>query len=422
MNSRRSTTRSERSAGGRSTRGHSANKSRLLALALPACALILAACGGHKHVALPPTTTTSSSTSTTNPIGTPPAIKITPIANAASPTYVTQQPGDNATLYVTERAGIVQAIHNGILDATPVLDITSEVSTDGERGLLSMAFSPTNSSLFYVDFTDKTGDIHITEFTMGPDRTVDLHTQRDLLVIPHSAQNNHNGGQLQFGPDGDLYIGVGDGGSEGDPDKNGQNLTVLLGKILRINPQPDGKNQYTIPYDNPFAKQPGARGEIWAYGLRNPWRFSFDTLDGQDQGMWIGDVGQNNWEEVDHTGADPKGGENYGWSLREGDAKEDGDKPKGAIDPIYEYPHSNGACAITGGYVYRGAAIPALSGRYIFADYCTGQLMALTQVGTTWQQTNLTAKVSDIESFGVDNKGELYTVSLDGQIGRIDAG
>ena len=197
---------------------------------------------------------------------------------------------------------------------------------------------------------------------------------------------------------------------------------MLLGKIIRINPQASANLPYTIPYDNPFMQQAGASGEIWAYGLRNPWRFSFDTNDGQDQGIWIGDVGQSHWEEVDHVGADAKGGENYGWPLVESMHTGTGARPATATDPVYEYSHANSACSIIGGYVYRSQAIPDLYGRYVFGDYCTGQIMALTQKGTSWQETDLTAKVPNLDSFGMTHNGDIYVMSTSGMIGRIDAG
>jgi glucose/arabinose dehydrogenase len=193
---------------------------------------------------------------------------------------------------------------------------------------------------------------------------------------------------------------------------------VLLGKILRIDPTPQTTSPYTIPFDNPFVKQAGARGEIWAYGLRNPWRFSFDKT---DRGIWIADVGQQKWEEINHVERDPKGGQNYGWSLREGTHEFTGDKPKDAVDPVYEYDHSNGACSVTGGYVYRGKNIPAMTGRYIYADYCNGKVGVLTQKGTEWEAEDLDLTVQAVTSFAQDNDGELYTLAENGQISRIDA-
>jgi glucose/arabinose dehydrogenase len=389
-------------------------------IALTTVALLATGCGSKK-AAPPPSTTTSAAPTTTTPIGAPPLVKLTSIAKLESPTAMAQRNDDNA-FYVTERPGRVRVVRDGVVGSTPVLDLSSEVATDVERGMLGIAFAP-NSRLFYVDYTDKTGTIHVTEFSLDADDIADMHSRRDLLTIPHSRAN-HNGGQLAFGPDNNLYIGVGDGGGENDPDKNGQNLTVLLGKILRINPTANGALPYTIPYDNPFVKQAGARGEIWAYGLRNPWRFSFDKT---EQGIWIGDVGQNKWEEVDHTPRDLKGGENYGWSLREGTHAFTGDKPLAAIDPVYEYEHANGSCSITGGYVYRGSAIDGMQGRYLFGDYCSGALSTLTQKGTKWNADPLrfsesaAATYPNLVSFGQDKAGELYVLSGNGDLSRLDA-
>jgi len=390
--------------------------------AMAVIVVIASGCSNNKKATPPPASTAAPTTSQTTPIGFPPAVKLLPVMTFQSPTAMAQRYDDDG-MYVAERAGRVRVLRNGIVGASPVLDISDEVSTDGERGLLGLTFAP-HSHSFYVYYTDKSGAIHITEFALGADDVVDMHTRRDLLTIPHSQNNNHNGGQLAFGPDGDLYIGVGDGGGAGDPDKNGQNLTVLLGKILRINPTATVNTPYTIPYDNPFAKQTGARGEIWAYGLRNPWRFSFDTGGGAspvDNGIWIGDVGQDKWEEIDHVGADPKGGENYGWSIREGTHKYTGDKPTGEVDPVYEYNHDGGSCSVIGGYVYRGKAIEGMQGRYLFADYCTGALSTLTQKGTAWNMDPLKVSLAHIEAFGQDHKGELYVMNTDGQLSQIVA-
>lgn len=393
---------------------------RGLLVGITAVVMVATACGDKKEAELV-TTTTSAAPTTTTPIGTPPLIKITPVAKFEAPTAMAQRSDDRA-FYVAEKTGRVRVMRDGVIGTTPVLDISSEVSTDGERGLLGIAFAP-SSRLFYVYFTDKAGAIHVTEFELGTNDVVDMHTRRDLLTIPH-PRSNHNGGQLTFGPDKNLYIGVGDGGGSGDPDKNAQNLTVLLGKILRINPSADKTQPYTVPYDNPFLKQPGARGEIWAYGLRNPWRFSFDA---DKQGIWIADVGQNKYEEVDHVEKDLKGGQNYGWPLREGKNKFTGDKPTGAVDPVYEYEHANGACSITGGYVYRGKAIPELQGRYVFGDFCNGSLSVLTEKGTQWNPDVLRfdektpAIFAGLVSFGQDQSGELYLLAGDGQLSRLDA-
>jgi glucose/arabinose dehydrogenase len=323
--------------------------------------------------------------------------------------------GDEA-LYFSEQRGVIRAVRLAELDPTPVLDISAIVSSEGERGLLGLAFAP-NAPLFYINYTDKAGDTHIVEYAIGADGRANVGSRRELLFVDQPFPN-HNGGHLAFGPDGHLYIGLGDGGSSGDPQKNGQNLSVLLAKILRINPAASKDLPYTVPFDNPFAKQQGARGEIWAYGLRNPWRFSFDRA---EQGIWIADVGQNKFEEINHVAKDGRGGQNYGWSLREGKDRFSGDKPTDAVDPVYQYDHSNNACSVTGGYVYRGSSIPAMTGRYLYGDYCSGAIFSLTKRGSGWESDKLNITLPELSSFGQDSSGELYVLGLDGTVARIDA-
>jgi len=378
-------------------------------------ALGLVGCGSdHGSRVTSTTAPLAPTTSTTNPVGPPPPMHLTTVATLDHPTAMAQRDGDD-TLYVAEKTGGVRAIDGGAVRPVPVLDLHGEVSDGTEQGLLGLAFAP-HGDRFTVDYTDAAGDTHVVEYSLGSDGTADLHSRRELLVVKQPYPN-HNGGQLAFGPDGKLYIGLGDGGSEGDPQKNAQNLTVLLGKILRIDPTPSGDLPYTIPFDNPFAKQAGARGEIWAYGLRNPWRFSFDRT---EHGIWIGDVGQGRVEEIDHVPFDQKGGQDYGWSLREGTLQQDGARPKDAIEPVAQYEHKDGACSITGGYVYRGSAIPSLWGRYVFADYCNGKIMTLTQRGTSWDIDDTALHVAAVASFGEDHHGELYVLSQDGTVGRLD--
>ena len=324
---------------------------------------------------------------------------------------------DDAALYVAEKGGRVVAIRGGTIDPTPVLDISSKVSNGGEQGLLGIAFSPDGQYL-YVSYTDVSGNTNIVQYSMGGGRSVVGSARRVLFVSQPYA--NHNGGNIAFGPDGDLYLGLGDGGSEGDPLGNGQALGTLLGKLIRIDPHPSAGKAYTIPADNPFAGRAGVRPEIWAYGLRNPWRFSFDRLTGD---LWIGDVGQNTWEEVDFQADGSKGGQNYGWSCFEGDHGYKSCRPKNAVGPINEYNHDTGGCVVTGGYVYRGSAIPDLEGAYVFADYCSGVMTALAQSGgRIVQKKVLATKLNSIASFGQDLNGELYAISLAGPIYRIDAG
>jgi glucose/arabinose dehydrogenase len=295
------------------------------------------------------------------------------------------------------------------------LDLTSQVSLGGEQGLLGVAFSPDGGDV-YVNYTDTNGDTHVTGNAMG-DRQADTTTRRDVLFV-EQPYANHNGGNLAFGPDGYLYIGLGDGGSGGDPQGNGQSLSTLLGKMLRIDPTPFGDRPYRIPADNPFVDRAGARPEIWAYGLRNPWRYSFDRRSGD---LWIGDVGQSAWEEVDLQPSASAGGENYGWNLMEGDHLYGGGAPPAqAVPPVYEYSHDGGGCVVTGGYVYRGESLPDLYGAYVFADYCAGGLEALRlKDGRVVDQRALGPVVSSISSFGEDAQGELYAMSLDGGLYRL---
>jgi glucose/arabinose dehydrogenase len=319
-------------------------------------------------------------------------------------------------LYVAEKAGrIVRIRPEGRVDPVAVLDLSGQVSLGSEQGLLGLVFSPDGRQLF-VNYTDTNGDTHVTAYQMRGDRA-DPATRRDVLVVDQPYVN-HNGGNLVFGPDGYLYIGLGDGGSGGDPHGNGQSLSTLLGKMLRIDPRVSGDQPYAIPPDNPFLDRPQARPEIWAYGLRNPWRYSFDRLTGD---LWIGDVGQSAWEEVDVQPAGSDGGENYGWNLMEGDHPyEGGDPPDGAVRPIFEYSQEEGGCTVTGGYVYRGSAIPELSGAYVFGDYCIGRLEAIrVEGGRVTEHRVLGPVVEGLSSFGEDARGELYTMSLGGMVSRI---
>jgi glucose/arabinose dehydrogenase len=351
-------------------------------------------------------------------------IKLTQIATLNQPLGMAVRSHDDA-LYVVEKGGTVHAIRSGRVDPTPVLDISSEVSTGSEQGLLGLAFSPDGSHM-YVYFTNATGNIVLREYLVSGGRAV-VSSMRQVLTIAHSTFPNHNGGNIVFGPDGFLYIGVGDGGSEGDPNNNGQNRGTLLAKMLRINPAAGASHAYQIPSTNPYASSGGrcdttpAAGvcaEIWAYGLRNPWRYSFDRTTGD---MWIGDVGQDKWEEIDYQPASGKGGDNYGWSLMEGTHRYKGGPPANHHAPIYEYSHDGGNCAVTGGYVYRGRRISNLDGAYVFADECVGRLRAFVfHDGLAAEHRFLGPQVSQPASFGQDQFGELYVLSLSGGVYRID--
>jgi glucose/arabinose dehydrogenase len=383
-------------------------------------ALLLTSCSdssGDDEASPSTMSTATTQAGRPNPVGPPPDIQIEEVASLDRPTALAQRSGDNS-LFVAEKGGVIRTIENGNVDATPVLDISDEVSDDGERGLLGLAFAP-DSSVFYINYTNNGGDTRVVEYELDNGGRADPRSRREILAVDQ-PNSNHNGGDLAFGPDGSLFIALGDGGGAGDPDDNAQDLSSLLGKILRIDPaNPSDDLPYTVPYDNPFVEQGGARGEIFAYGLRNPWRFSFDTA-GETEGMWIADVGQNKREEINYVEFTGAGGQNFGWPLREGTiAYEGGEKPTDAIDPVYDYERAGGPCSITGGHVYRGDDIPDLTGRYIYADFCTGDLSSLTLRGTTWESDQLSANVASIAAFGRDSEGEIYTLSQNGQVGRI---
>jgi glucose/arabinose dehydrogenase len=332
------------------------------------------------------------------------------IAALDQPLALAVRPEDPA-LYVAEKTGRVRAIRDGKPEQKPVLDLSDEVSLGGEQGLLGLAFSP-DGRYVYVNYTDLAGDTHVTEFEMR-EGTADPRSRRDVLVVDQPYEN-HNGGNLAFGPDGYLYIGLGDGGSGGDPEDHAQELGSLLGKMLRIDPRPAGDMPYGIPEDNPFVSRKGARPEIWAYGLRNPWRYSFDRVTGE---LWIGDVGQDRREEIDLQPSG-EGGRNYGWDGYEGNLVYEQPLPEDAVDPVYAYGGELGASVI-GGYVYRGSRLPALQGAYLFADFFNPVLRALIPAEQGFEEVPLGLKVDDIASFGEDAAGELYVLSLSGQVSRL---
>jgi len=396
-----------------------------------ATALVLAACGGGSDEQSTPTTRQStttvppSSTTTTRPADLNAArVTLTPVAGITGGTAMAVRTGDTA-LYVAVQQGRIVAIRDGQVDPTPVLDLTGNIRAGGEQGLLGIAFSP-DATLLYVHSTAPSGDSRLEEYAFvaspGGGGRADPATARTVLTAP-GLQANHNGGQLAFDPDGMLWMALGDGGSQGDsgaghvPGGNAQSLEQLLGKLLRIDPQPSGSSPYTIPADNPFAAG-GGRPEIWAFGLRNPWRFSFDRETGD---LWIADVGGSDREEIDLAPAPERGrGTNFGWNRVEGTVTHDA-VPPGAVGPVHEVDHSNGDCSITGGFVYRGARIPDLVGAYVYSDYCNGAIRALRVDGTTVVVArDLGISERQISSFGEDAAGELYVVSQQDGIFRID--
>jgi glucose/arabinose dehydrogenase len=302
-----------------------------------------------------------------------------------------------------------------------VLDLTDRVLVGRERGLLGLAFSPTGSRL-YVHYSGRpAGHTVVDEYTMVDD-VADPHSRRPVFTY-RQPQRNHNGGQLSFGPDGRLYLALGDGGGYGDqgaghaPGGNGQSLATLLGKILRLDVGGVGGAPYSVPPDNPFVNRPG-RDEIWVYGLRNPWRFSFDRVTGD---LWIADVGQNHVEEIDRLAPGTAAGANLGWNVFEGNRRfRDGAVPN-HVRPVYELDHAGGNCSITGGYVYRGSRIPKLVGWYVFTDYCNGRLRAIHVESTgRVRAIDLGASAERVSSFGEGNNGELYVLSQSQGIFRID--
>ena len=346
-----------------------------------------------------------------------PDVALTPVGTFASPVYVTSPPGDPSRLFVVERGGTVRVVKDGVVLPTPFLDVSGEISTQDERGLLSIAFAPDYaiSGLVYAFGTLTNGTLTVWEFHAAPNSDVADAGHRTVLSIPHSAAN-HNGGQLQFGPDGYLYIGVGDGGSAGGA--NGQNTGVLLGKILRMDPlaNPSTGAPYSIPPGQPFA--PGVLPEIYAYGLRNPWRFSFDSLTGD---LMIGDVGDDSWEEIDELPAGALPGANFGWYCWEGTHAHGpgGCTAPGALSPIYEYAHDATHCSISGGFVARDPTVPTLAGRYLFADYCgAGASALLIPLGAAPDMAKLGAE-PQIAGFGEDSDSHLYITSLKGGVWRI---
>ncbi|MFC4009832.1 PQQ-dependent sugar dehydrogenase [Nonomuraea purpurea] len=377
-----------------------------LVVVVPVVLLALAACaaGPPPPPAAPPTDG-SSATATATPVETGKGeLRFTRIAELEQPVAFAVRQGDDR-LYVAEQAGRLRTT-----DGDTVIDLSGEVSGGNEQGLLGVAFHPSGRWV-YLDWTDADGHTHITEWAYDGSKATG---RRDVLVQEQPFAN-HNGGQLAFGPDGHLYIALGDGGSAGDPQGNGQDLGTLLGKILRIDPR--GGRPYRVPDDNPFVGEKGAKPEIWAYGLRNPWRFSFDRGSGD---LWIGDVGQNAWEEVDRQPAGSKGGENYGWNLREGERPFRDGKGRDLVDPVIVYPlKEGGTCSVIAGYVYRGEKIPWLRGRFLYGDFCAGWIKAAP--ADRLDDAAEVGKVEQLSSFGQGPDGELYALSLQGPIYRIEA-
>jgi glucose/arabinose dehydrogenase len=377
----------------------------------------------------PTATETAVPTSTGEPTQVPtPTISLkTVVSGLPSPIGVSSAPGD-PRLFVIGQSGRIVIVKDGKVAGT-FLDISGRISCCGERGLLGLAFHPdyATNGLFFVRYTDQAGDVRISEFHAGsnPDQA-DAASERILLTIPHPSFANHNGGRIEFGPDGYLYIGTGDGGSGGDPNNHGQSLATLLGKMLRIDvDHASGGKPYAVPSTNPFVGRSGALPEIFAYGLRNPYSFSFDRQTGD---LWIGDVGQDLWEEVDRATAASGGGRglDFGWSVMEGNhcyKPSTSCKTAGLTLPLAEYGHGASdsiGCAIIGGYVYRGTAHPELAGRYFFGDECSGHIWDVTAAGPSPQSPQLLLSSGlNIDGWGEDVDGELYLVAANGVLYQL---
>jgi glucose/arabinose dehydrogenase len=356
----------------------------------------------------------------------PSSVKLVPVVQGlARPVYATSAGDGSGRLFVVEQGGKVWIVRDGQKSTAPFLDISALVSASAkgggysEQGLLGIAFDPkfSENGRFFVNYTDVNGNTMIARYTVSADNpdAADPNSAATFLTQDQPFPN-HNGGDLQFGPDGYLYIGLGDGGSGGDPQGNGQNLGTWLGKMLRIDVS--SGDSYTVPDDNPFVGTSGAKPEIWAYGFRNPWRFSFDKTTGD---LYIGDVGQNQWEEIDFQPAGDKGGENYGWNIYEGSHPYSGaPAPADMVLPIAEYPHNQGI-AVTGGYVYRGSAIPDLAGVYLYSDYGTGTVWSLYRdANGQWQNAVFMRANAAVSSFAQDDDGEMYLVDYGGRLLKFE--
>lgn len=378
---------------------------------------------------------TSPAASPATPTAEWPDVTLAPVLTGLDqPLYVTHAGDGSGRMFVVEKTGAVRVVRSGQVLGEPFLDVSELVSDAGEQGLLGLAFPPgyAESGRFYVNYTDLQGNTVVARYRATPAADVASPASPQRILEIEQPYANHNGGMIAFDPEGYLMIGMGDGGSAGDPAGNGQNANVLLGKMLRLDvgeatASPPGladKAGYGIPPGNPFAGRAGHRPEAWSLGWRNPWRFSFDRETGD---LWVGDVGQNAWEEIDFEPADDAGGRNYGWNVLEGTHPYPSGAPQPAdadrfTAPVVEYAHPVGT-SVTGGYVYRGEAYPALRGAYVYGDYGSGRVWGLRAApGAGWENRELAETGVSIASFGEDEAGELYVVSVnDGTVYRLEA-
>ena len=382
---------------------------RVLAAASASLVLLAGCSGGTATTEDTPEAPTTAGSTTAAPAPEPEKVRLQEVAKGLDrPVHLTSAPGETDRLYVVEQTGRIRVVEDGKVRGEPLLDLRDAVSCCGEQGLLSVAFHPdyaSNGRLF-VDYTNTDGDTRVVEFHANAAEAVaDPDSARELLAVDQPF-SNHNGGQLAFGPDGLLYVGMGDGGGAGDPDGNGQDLASRLGKLL------------TLDVD-----ESGADWQVAAYGLRNPWRFSFDRADGT---LYVGDVGQGSWEEIDAIAWPAGEVVNFGWNVFEGSHPFGGGSPNPEgtlVDPVAEYNHDAGACSVTGGFVYRGQAMPGLQGRYFYGDYCSGDVFTFRlrngRAAEAWQAP---FTIAGLTSFGEDAAGELYLVSGDGVVYRLVEG
>lgn len=387
----------------------------------PALRTILLACFGFSLSAAAGASACSSGTEATLVRGT--GAHLQQVASGlSSPLYLTAPPGDVSRLFIVEQTGAIRIVKDGTLLGVPFLDISAQVVVGGEQGLLGLAFDLdyATTGRFVVHYTDLAGDTRLSTFQISADPDIADAASQQIILTADQPYPNHNGGQVVFGPDGFLYMGLGDGGSQNDPEGRGQNLSDLLGSILRLDLH--AGTSYSVPVDNPFVGQAGIRPEIWSFGLRNPWRFSFDRATGD---LYIADVGQNRFEEVDVAPATEGSGRgaNYGWNIMEGFQCLSGEAcdQNGLTLPVFEYSHAQG-CSITGGYVYRGSAVANLQGLYFFADYCEGWVRSFRYAsGTALELTDWPTlrPGGPITSFGEDAAGELYVLSSSGGVFKV---
>ena len=388
-------------------------------LAALACAISLSACGSSSARELPAVTSSAAAAPAAG------GVKLVSVGKFNMPLYVTAPPKDLRRVMVVQQGGRISVVRDGKSLGRPFLDISSRVTAGGEQGLLGLAFSPdyAKSGLFYVYFTRRDGKQEVAELRRATSDRANAGSSRSVLVMD-DPEANHNGGQLNFGPDGLLYIGTGDGGGGGDQHGtigNAQNLGSLLGKILRIDPRRSGSKAYSVPASNPFVGRAGARREVYSYGLRNPWRFSFDRVAGD---LIIGDVGESAVEEIDFTTIEQARGGNFGWRVREGNRQFSDESVDGAIEPVIVRTHDEGWCSVTGGYVVRDPALSSLRGKYLYGDFCKGIIYG-ARLSSSGASGNARVaglpQIAALSSFGEDARGRIYVVSLGGAVSRIAA-